>query len=164
MPAIGPNFTNELAAAGLCGLPLGWNADGDINYGAGITPEQETAIKAVLAAHDHTKQDPRASFAKAAKDGLQIASTGTPGLNATYDAAGLQWQAMKDEALYIATFGAFSAGVPELVWAAKSGVVTFATTDQFKAVVRAIGDWLTGWQRFVAGQIEAAPAGSVTIA
>lgn len=97
--------------------------------------------------------------------GCAIASTGTPALDATYDAAGPRWQLMKDEVLYVVSFGSFS-GNPtptEIVWPAKTGPVTFATTDQLKAVTRAIGDWLTGWQRYAGGQVEAPPAQPVTI-
>jgi hypothetical protein len=55
MPQIGPTFGAELAAAGLAGLPFAWNAAGEFTYDPAITPEQQTAIEAVLAAHDHTK-------------------------------------------------------------------------------------------------------------
>ncbi len=51
---IGPTFGDEIIAAGLGGLPFSWNTLGDINYSREITPEQKTAIEAVLAAHDPT--------------------------------------------------------------------------------------------------------------
>lgn len=103
-------------------------------------------------------------FAAALRDGCQIVSNGTPALNGTYDAAGPRWEQMKGELQYIAGFGEFSGGLTELDWPARSGEIVFSTADQFKAAVRAIADWLTGWQRFVDGKTEEPPALPVTIA
>lgn len=55
---IGPTFTEELAAAGLSGLPFSWTADGVFIYGDAITPAQRAAIEAVYAAHDPTAELP----------------------------------------------------------------------------------------------------------
>ena len=96
--------------------------------------------------------------------GCTITSTGTPVLSATYDAFGARWQQMMGELQYIAGFGAFSGGLTELDWPARSGEVVFSTVDQFKAVVRAVADWLTAWQRFVDGKVEVPPTLPVTIA
>ncbi len=61
---IGPNFYNELFAAGLGGLPFSWSSsDGTITYGPSITDAQKSAIEAVLAAHDPTKPDTTAGIA-----------------------------------------------------------------------------------------------------
>jgi hypothetical protein len=49
---IGPSFSEELAAAGLLGLPFAWGTDGRIEYGPEITDEQRKSIEAVLQAHD----------------------------------------------------------------------------------------------------------------
>ena len=96
--------------------------------------------------------------------GCQILSQGANStLNGTYDAAGPVWQNMKDEAQYIATFGAFSGGVSTLVWVGSFGTITFSTTTQFMLVVRTVGDWLTGWNRFVVGQLQNAPTLPVSI-
>jgi hypothetical protein len=84
MKAIGPNFQNELKAAGLLGLPFAWGDDGAINFGAAITPTQQAAIEAVYAAHDPTKPDPIAAAAALIAGGLAITSAGTPALNGTY--------------------------------------------------------------------------------
>lgn len=51
MTHIGPTFVDELAAAGLVGLPFTWGSDGKIQYGDAITPEQRAAIETVVAAH-----------------------------------------------------------------------------------------------------------------
>jgi hypothetical protein len=96
--------------------------------------------------------------------GLAITSTGTPAISATYHAAGDRWALMLNQAQYVATFGVFSGGLETLPWQAISGPVEFATTAQFLAIARAIGDWQTGWHLFVDGLREAGPAGSVTIA
>lgn len=52
MKPIGLHFGDELAAAGLAGLPVAWMADGTIVYGEAITADQRSAFEAVLAAHD----------------------------------------------------------------------------------------------------------------
>jgi hypothetical protein len=94
--------------------------------------------------------------------GFSLSSTATPSLNATYDVAGQRWQQMLGEAPYITAFGSFSGGVTKLDWPARSGEVVFATTAEFLAVVRALADQLTLWQRFVDGKGEE-PASEVTV-
>lgn len=58
MKRIGPAFAAEIEAAGLSGLPFGWTPDGQITYGAAMTPEQIAAVEAVYAAHDPDRQPP----------------------------------------------------------------------------------------------------------
>ncbi|ANM10401.1 MULTISPECIES: hypothetical protein [unclassified Rhizobium] len=53
---IGPNFGNELIAAGLSGLPIAWGEDGDIECGA-LTDEQRAKLNLVIASHDPSKPD-----------------------------------------------------------------------------------------------------------
>lgn len=53
--AIGPNFSNELAAAGLSGLPFAWLSGGMITFDPRLTGDQIAQINAVYAAHDPTK-------------------------------------------------------------------------------------------------------------
>lgn len=56
---IGPNFSREIFAAGLGGLPFTWGENGDVEYDeAKLTPEQVSALRGVYAAHDHTVQPP----------------------------------------------------------------------------------------------------------
>lgn len=55
MKSIGKTFSNELKAAGLFGLPFSWGADGDIQFGAGLSQAQIDAVNAVYAAHDPLK-------------------------------------------------------------------------------------------------------------
>jgi hypothetical protein len=49
---IGPNFGNEIIAAGLGGLPFSWSSDGTIRGLTNLTPAQQTTLNAVLAAHN----------------------------------------------------------------------------------------------------------------
>jgi hypothetical protein len=51
----GPTFGDEIIAAGLGGLPLGWNADGVLTGRDLLTPDQNTTLDGVIAAHDPTK-------------------------------------------------------------------------------------------------------------
>lgn len=54
---IGPTFGDELVAAGLGGLPIGWSESGGIISGLEALPEaQQTAVLAVLAAHDAARR------------------------------------------------------------------------------------------------------------
>jgi hypothetical protein len=82
--AIGPNFLNELAAAGLTGLPFSWGADGAIEFGAAMTGDQVAAVNAVYAAHDPAKADPVAAASALLAGGLAVTSAGTPALSGTY--------------------------------------------------------------------------------
>lgn len=54
----GPTFSDELAAAGLLGLPIVWGSDGVISGRDALTPAQNTALDAVLAAHDPSRVAP----------------------------------------------------------------------------------------------------------
>ena len=46
------SFGGELLAAGLGGLPLSWGSDGTITGRENLTPEQDSALQAVVDAHD----------------------------------------------------------------------------------------------------------------
>jgi len=72
---IGPSFGEEIATAGLAGLPFSWGTDGV--YGReNLTPEQNAALDAVIAAHDPNRIVPppaisdRQFFHALAKRGL----------------------------------------------------------------------------------------------
>jgi hypothetical protein len=47
----GLTFGDELAAAGLAGLPFSWGEDGSIFGREKLTPEQNARLDAVIAAH-----------------------------------------------------------------------------------------------------------------
>ena len=49
--AIGPSFHEELEAAGLGDVPVGWGSDGQMDYSR-CSAEQEALVEAVLAAHN----------------------------------------------------------------------------------------------------------------
>lgn len=51
MKVIGERFPQELEAAGLLELAIVWNENGIVSR-TGLTPEQDAALDAVLAAHD----------------------------------------------------------------------------------------------------------------
>ena len=53
---IGESFPEELAVAGLVGLPFSWGTDGSFNYGDEITDEQKAKIKEVYVTHDPSKK------------------------------------------------------------------------------------------------------------
>lgn len=55
--AIGPSFSDELAAAGLLGLPFTWSPEGVIEFGEGVTDAQKADVEAIYATHDPTKPD-----------------------------------------------------------------------------------------------------------
>jgi hypothetical protein len=48
---VGSNFSSELKAAGLLGLPFSWGEDGQLTFGEDMSEQQITAVEAVLAAH-----------------------------------------------------------------------------------------------------------------
>lgn len=52
---IGPAFAAELQAAGLTGLPFSWGSDG-LGPLDRLTPQQQAAVQAVLAAHNPASQ------------------------------------------------------------------------------------------------------------
>jgi hypothetical protein len=82
--AIGPNFANELAAAGLTGLPFSWSGDGTIVFGAAMTAAQITSVQNVYAAHNPSTPAAQQTYLKAMAAGLPITSTGTPAISGTY--------------------------------------------------------------------------------
>lgn len=100
---------------------------------------------------------------RAVISGCEITVTSKSALSGTYDAYGQRWSQMRQEAQYIVTFGAFSGALTELDWPVKGGDVIFSDMDDFKMIVRAISDWLTGWQRFVDGKEPTPPASPVTL-
>lgn len=109
-------------------------------------------------------QAAKETYAAALVAGCQLQSTGTPMLDGIYAIEGSSWADMKDEAQYVSTFGAFSAGIAQLAWALPAGAqINFATTAQFLAVVRALGDYLTALKRQRLG-LGAAPAQPTIIA
>jgi hypothetical protein len=74
---IGPNFFNELGAAGLWGLPFSWHPTTGLYLDdPALMQAQKDAINAVLAEHDPTKPDISVA--------VEITSTGTTAVSGTY--------------------------------------------------------------------------------
>jgi hypothetical protein len=129
--AIGPNFANEVEAAGLSGLPFTWSVDGEILYGAAITAPQRAQIDALYAAHDPARPDPRAEAAKLLAGGLAITSVGTPVLNGTYGTG------MQDEINITGLQAAVQANVFPGWYRDVTGVRKVMTGAQFTAIATA---------------------------
>ena len=52
MKVIGPNFSDELAVAGLSGKPFSWTAEGELFFSEDASQALKDAVQAVLDAHD----------------------------------------------------------------------------------------------------------------
>lgn len=55
---IGPSFAEELAAAGLMGLPFTWGPDGRFTWDPALRPEQRQQVLDVYRRHDPTRPGP----------------------------------------------------------------------------------------------------------
>ena len=160
--AIGPNFGNELATAGLAGLAISWDPLGNILRGSTVTDAQWAAVQAVYAAHDPAKVDPLAAAAALLANGLAISSTGTPALNGAYGCS------MQDEVNAASLQAATAAGVFPGFYRDQVGTRHIMTGAQFTAIATAIMTFIVaiGEARETAldGAAWAPPATSVTIA
>jgi hypothetical protein len=160
--AIGPNFGNELAAAGLAGLAISWNPLGEILRGPALTDAQWAAVQAVYAAHAPSKADPLAAGAALLAGGLAITSTSTPALNGTYGCG------MQDEINAASLQGAVSAGVFPGFYRDQAGVRHVMTGLQFTAIATAIMTFIVAVEEAKAmalgGGAWAPPATAVTLA
>jgi hypothetical protein len=133
---IGPNFVNEVQAAGLGGLPFSWTPE-DITYGPTLTAAERTTIEAVLSTHNPAAPEPRTAAAAALERGIALTSTSTPALNGTYPlgvdpllrqpVTGL----MTAEQVLIAVHGKFSNGQTTRAWHDGGGTPHEFTTAQF---------------------------------
>lgn len=52
MVKFGPNFAEEIEAAGLMGLPFSWDVETGKVWAERLTPEQRAKLDAVIAAHE----------------------------------------------------------------------------------------------------------------
>lgn len=161
---IGPNFGNELAAAGLVGLPISWSAAGSITYGPSVTAAQQSAAEAVLAAHNASKPDLTLS--------VQVNSTGTPALDGVYAIDPKSQRNITAEALYIQTTTAqgsakFTNGQTTKAWYDTSGAAHTFTTAQFISFAEAIAAYVDGilaaQLAMAAGQTPTWPTSPLTI-
>ena len=80
-----------------------------------------------------------------------------------YHAMGDRWREMRDEAMYVSTFGEFSTG-DKLVWQPKEGdQVEFTSTDDFMKVVKNLSRLVAKWQRFGSEQEKHEPEKEVDL-
>jgi hypothetical protein len=95
--------------------------------------------------------------------GVSLTSTATPSVNAVYEVSGQVWQDMRDEALYIQTFGAFPDNASNITWPARDKEVTFSSTDDFMKVTRALADYYARFTRYLNNGGEMPDVGAITI-
>jgi hypothetical protein len=95
--------------------------------------------------------------------GVDLKSTAAPSLNAIYDISGQSWQDIRDEALYVQTFGSFSGGETSFVWRARNKEVTFDSTEKFLAVVKGLADYYTKWRQHLTNNKAKPDLGTVAI-
>jgi hypothetical protein len=160
--AIGPNFGNELAAAGLAGLTISWNFTGDILRGPGVSDGQWALVQAVYAAHDPTKVDPIMAAAALLAAGLAIISSGTPSLNGTYGCS------PQDEVNATGLQAAVAAGVFPGFYRDQAGIRHVMTGSQFTTVAAAIMTFIVvveeAKETALGGGAWSPPAATATIA
>jgi len=167
---IGPNFGNELIAAGLAGAPISWSVGGSAAIDTSrLSPAQLATFNAVLAAHDHTKPDPRATAAALIAAGCAIVSTANPGtLSGTYPLDDASLGKITGVAARIALgkglpLGAATVSVPDI----RGALHAFGPTD-LENLGDALSDYVAGIEAALASQLSggatAFPAQPVTIA
>jgi hypothetical protein len=160
--AIGPNFGNELAAAGLAGLAISWNPEGEILRGAAVNDAQWAVVQASYAAHDPTKVEPRTAAVALLAGGLAISSTSTPAINGTYGCS------MQDEVNASSLQAAVSAGVFPGHYRDQAGDRHLMTGAQFTALATAIMTFIVAIeearQTALDGAAWSPPPAAVTIA
>lgn len=167
MSTIGPNFANELAAAGLLGLPFSWGTDGVIEYGESISAAQKTAIEAVLAAHNPAKPDPNAQLAAALAAGITIVSTATPALNGTYGVDDQSQRFISGTAASIAARSRLPGGAATFGYGDVTGARHNFSSADFLNFADAVEDYVyalyTALETALAGGTAVWPSSSVTI-
>lgn len=159
--AIGPNFGNEIFAAGLAGLPFSWDAAGHITFNDAMTGPQMSAVQAVYAAHDPSKADPNAAASAMLAAGLAVTSTGTPALNGTYACAS------QDQINITSLQVAVTANVFPGFLRDRAGAAHTMTAPQFTSIAEALLAFVVAVNQAKAaalgGGAWVAPAAEVTI-
>lgn len=164
---IGPNFGNELIAAGLGGLPVSWTPDGIVEYGPAITEEQKTAIEAVLASHDHSRPEPHLAYRTLIAAGCQVVSSGTPALSGVYAIDDQHRSDLQGLVLDALVTGAFPTGAT-FPYADLGGTTHPVTPAQLQALGAALAGYVVqakaALAASLAGGVWAPPAQPVMIA
>lgn len=165
--AIGPNFVNELVAAGLSGLPFSWGTDGVIEYGPLMTQNQKDAVGAVYAAHDPGKADPNVDLATKLATGIIVTSTATPALNGTYAVDEEAQRFIAGTAAGIAARNRVPGGGATFGYGDMSGVPHNFTSADFLNFADAVEDYVyqlyATTQLLLSGQTATWPPNNVTI-
>lgn len=96
--------------------------------------------------------------------GVVLTSTGTAALDGTYEVSGVPFDNIRYLAAYCAAFAALPNAAGSIVYAARSGTITFSSDTEVLAVYRGLVDYWDGWRVwFISGG--AAPTfGTITIA
>lgn len=168
MTVIGPNFKHELRAHFPGGIPpMSWTADGEINYGEGVSNEDQTTVAGVLAAHDPSKPDPNAAYAALIAGGCEIVSTGTPALDGTYACDDQSRSDMQGLVLDANIIGSFPTG-PTFAFPDLGGTPHTVTPAQLQSIGAALAGFVIAARAAriaaLAGGVWAPPAQPVTIA
>jgi hypothetical protein len=168
---IGPTFYTELEAYGVAnsvaiiGQHFGWDAAGNLYFYEDTPSAVESAVEAVYAAHDPSKQPPPTVGADALAAGLTITSTGTPALNGTYSCDALsQTDVVAIEASLNAGKGFPGGGGSTFNYPDASGVMHSFSETNFTNFAAAVRDFVYGCKSVIAGTSTTLPASSVTIA
>ena len=138
MPAIGPNFSQELKEAGLSGLPFAWGSDGKIDGRENLTTEQNVTLDAVIAAHVPPTSfellvDAKRAAVRRKRNELETGGFQYNGESMLTDDAG---QARLDKALRLAN----AAGPPAaLDFEAQHGVWETFTPAEIKTISKNFG-------------------------
>ena len=166
--AIGPNFSNELAASGLAGLQFSWGSDGVIEFGPDVTDAQKTAINAVYAAHDPAKPDPNAELATRLAAGIVVTSAATPALNGTYGIDAESQRFISGTAAGIAARNRLPGGQATFGYGDLQGNDHDFTQADFLNFADAVEDYVLALyatcKALLAGQVATWPSNAITIA
>ncbi len=141
---IGPSFADELAVAGLTGLPFSWNETGSINYHPTITPEQQAAIEAVYNAHDPTTPGIDQSYAACIAAGIEITASRAPHINGTYAIDDVSRAEINSVATALAIGQGFPGGVDLFAYPDIDGVLHPFDADAFTAFAGAVRNYCYG--------------------
>jgi hypothetical protein len=162
--AIGPNFANELQAAGLLGLPFAWEPGGTITFGSAITSAQVTAVEAVYAAHNPATPDLIAEATAALSVPVAVTFTSTTAMDGSYAIDPVSQGKMAAVSAYILTNGKFPGGAATYPWVDVTGVArTFPTTSLFQTFATAIADHVSVLDLIIATSSGTLPAASIAI-
>lgn len=140
-PAPADIMTLDAAVRSACAQIDGVSGDGTIWFQPGATQTCQAAAQAVMA-------NRAAYLAVVRPASVQIVSTSTPALNASYPIDAISQQKVQAISLYIAVNSKFPAGQATQAWPDATGAMhQFQTTAQWQAFATAIGDFVAATDR-----------------